>query len=231
MKHHESIVHLRRDPVLRAVIDTVPEPDHTWDRPRPNHFRSLVVAIMNQQISGKAADTILKRFLELFFPPSGAGLSKRTASKKFPKPGDVLAISDEKLRTAGLSGMKVAYIKDIARHVAEGELNFRAMKNWTDEEIIQHLVRVKGIGRWTAEMFLMFSLGRQDVFSYGDLGLRNAMQNLYKLKSNPTPEQAEKIAAAWSPYRTLASRYLWASVDASFKPKKKDASKISKRKK
>ena len=118
-----------------------------------------------------------------------------------------------KMRTAGLSGMKVNFLKDLARHVARGSVDFKKMRRMTDEEVIGYLTRVKGIGRWSAEMFLMFSLGRPDVFSYGDLGLRNAMRNLYGLSKHPTARQAEKISAAWRPYRTLASRYLWASVD------------------
>ena len=117
-----------------------------------------------------------------------------------------------KLRKCGLSGMKVNFIKDLSRKILDGTVDFRAMKKWSDEEVVEHLVQVKGIGRWTAEMFLMFSLGRDDIFSYGDLALRKAMQNLYKLKGNPTPAQAEKISAKWSPHRTLASRYLWASL-------------------
>lgn len=117
------------------------------------------------------------------------------------------------MRKVGLSKMKVSFIKDLAKNIEKGMVDFKKMPGWTDEEIIDHLVQVKGIGRWTAEMFLMFSLAREDIFSYGDLGLRNAMQKLYKLKVPPTPAQAEKISAAWKPYRSLASRYLWASLD------------------
>jgi DNA-3-methyladenine glycosylase II len=160
-----------------------------------------VEAIINQQLSGKAADTIFKRFVALF------------PGKKFPTPKDVLAMPTAKMRKCGLSKMKVSFLKDLSKKILDGTVNFRKMPAWTDEEVIEHLTEVKGIGRWTAEMFLMFSLGREDVFSYGDLGLRNAMQKLYKLKAHPTPKQAEKIVAAWKPYRSLASRYLWANVD------------------
>lgn len=197
----KSIAHLRRDPILRRIMDKLPPPDHTWDRVRRNHFRSLVIAIVNQQLSGKAAATILKRFVALF--PGG----------RFPKPDDVLKMPAPKMRVAGLSKMKVSFLKDLARHVIRGSVDFKKMSRMTDEEVIEHLTRVKGIGRWSAEMFLMFSLGRPDVFSHGDLGLRNAIRDLYGFVKHPTARQAEKISAVWRPYRTLASRYLWASVD------------------
>ncbi len=197
----KQVVHLRRDPALRKIITALPGIDHAWDRKRPNHFRSLVVAIINQQLSGKAAATILKRFVALF------------GGKKFPKPEAVLAMPATKMRKAGLSKMKISFLKDLSRNVLSGEVNFKAMPRMSDGEVVEHLTGVKGIGRWTAEMFLMFSLRREDVFSYGDLGLRNAMQRLYGLKKHPTEKQAEKIASVWRPYRTLASRYLWASVD------------------
>jgi DNA-3-methyladenine glycosylase II len=199
--HKKKTAHLRQDRVLRKVIDAVEELEHSWIvKVRPNHFKSLVRAIVNQQLSGKAADTIFKRFQALF-------------GKKFPKPEEVLKMPTAKLRKVGLSGMKVSFLKDLSRKILDGTVDFRAMKKWSDEEVIKHLVAVKGIGRWTAEMFLMFSLGRDDIFSYGDLALRKAIQKLYKLKKEPTTAQAEKITAAWKPYRTLGSRYLWASFD------------------
>jgi DNA-3-methyladenine glycosylase II len=203
MKHAKPIEHLRRDRVLRKVIDKISLPDHAWhkDPKAHDHFRALVVAIINQQLSGKAANTIQKRF-EALFP-----------RKKFPSVKAVLKMSPAKMRKVGLSKMKVSFIKDLAKKIEDGTVDFKKMPMWTDEEVIEHLVQVKGIGRWTAEMFLMFSLARDDVFSYGDLGLRNAMQKLYKLRKHPSPKQAEKIAAAWKPYRSLASRYLWASLD------------------
>jgi DNA-3-methyladenine glycosylase II len=200
-----KIAHLRRaDPILGAAIrKLILAKNGLEEEPgkRRDHFKSLVVAIVNQQLSGKAADTILKRFIALF------------PEKKFPKPEDVLAMSSAKMRKAGLSKMKVSFIKDLARHVIAKSVDFRKMGRLTDDEVIEHLVRVKGIGRWTAEMFLIFSLAREDVFSYGDLGLRNAIRKLYGLKVHPTPAQAEKISSAWKPYRSLASRYLWASLD------------------
>jgi len=206
--HRKKILHLRRsDPALGAAINKIgiqrflKDPNYFRLPKKTDHFRSLVVSIMNQQISGKAADTILARFKELF------------KGKKFPTPRQVLNMPIAKMRKAGLSRMKASFLKDLARRVIDGTVNFKKMHTWSDEEVIEHLVRVKGIGRWTAEMFLMFSLGREDIFSYGDLGLRNGMQKLYKLKKHPTPAQAEKITSKWKPYRSLASRYLWAIVD------------------
>jgi DNA-3-methyladenine glycosylase II len=192
----------KNDPVLAAVIAKAGKLARAREKdPAPNgHFRELVIAIINQQLSGKAADTIQKRFEALFAP------------KKFPTARDVLAMPAPKMRKAGLSKMKVSFIKDLAKKVLDGTIDFKKMPQWTDEEVIEHLVRVKGIGRWTAEMFLMFSLGRDDVFSYGDLGLKNAIKKLYKLRAHPSPRQAEKISSAWKPYRTLASRYLWKSL-------------------
>lgn len=215
MTHQKKILHLRKsDPVLAAIKRTV-RIIHEWDSDkRPNHFKALVVAIINQQLSGKAAATIQKRFEALFVAAAAVKNSaKKSLRKKFPTPEDVLKMPVAKLRKVGLSGMKVSFIKDLARKILDGTVNFRAMKKMSDEEVIEHLVQVKGIGRWTAEMFLMFSLGRDDIFSYGDLGLRNAMKRLYRLRAHPTPAQAEKITAAWKPYRSLASRYLWASLE------------------
>ena len=255
MDHQKQLAHLRRDPVMKALIKRLPAVSHDWyGAPRRDHFRALVVAIVNQQLSGKAAATILARFIALFpRTPSGnksrslpadfgseasgpsrnsskysfvgpdASRSKSTRnsvapisgrdSKKFPQPEDVLKMSVPKMRKAGLSKMKVSFLKDLSRHVIAGTVDFKKMKKMDDAEVIDHLICVKGIGRWTAEMFLMFSLRREDIFSYGDLGLRNAMRTQYGLRKHPTEQEAAKISAAWVPYRTLASLYLWASVD------------------
>jgi DNA-3-methyladenine glycosylase II len=221
MRQEKDIVaqmkHLNKsDPILAAVIKKIAQLEHAWN-PRgarhPNHFKALIVSIINQQLSGKAADTIQKRFETLFTAQAATGKGKSHTRKKFPTPEDILKMPTAKLRKVGLSGMKVSFMKDLSKKVLDGTVDFRAMKKWSDEEVIEHLVQVKGIGRWTAEMFLMFSLGRDDIFSYGDLALRKAMQRLYKLRANPTPAQAEKISAAWSPYRTLASKYLWKSLE------------------
>jgi DNA-3-methyladenine glycosylase II len=199
--HKHKLAHLSKsDPVLRKVIKKIKLRNRAR---RDDYFESLVVAIVNQQLSGKAAATILKRFVALF---PGRG-------KKFPTPKQVLKMPVPKMRKAGLSKMKVSFLKDLSKKFLDGTVDVKKIDTWSDEEVIEHLTAVKGIGRWTAEMFLMFSLARDDVFSYGDLGLRNAIQRLYGLRKNPSPAQAEKISSKWKPYRTLASLYLWASVD------------------
>ncbi|RJQ13773.1 DNA-3-methyladenine glycosylase 2 family protein [Candidatus Parcubacteria bacterium] len=171
-------------------------------KPYRNFFQFLVAAIINQQLSSKAAATIVKRF-EALFP-----------GKKFPTPKTVLKMPTRKLRSCGMSGSKVEFIKDVARHFDKGFINVKKLRHWSDEEVVEHLVRIHGVGRWTAEMFLMFALSRPDVFSPGDLGLRRAIQRLYKMKKEPAPKQLKEISEKWKPYRTLASLYLWHSVDA-----------------
>ena len=190
----------KSDPILAAAIDGTKLRALSK---RKDHFRSLVEAIVNQQLSGRAADTILERFVALF------------PRKEFPSPDDVVKMPTAKMRKAGLSKMKVNFLKDLAKKVLDGTVNLKEIGLWSDEEVIEHLTRVKGIGPWTAEMFLMFSLGREDIFSYGDLGLKNAIKKIYKLKKHPTVAQAKRIADRWRPYRSLGSRYLWATLDKS----------------
>jgi DNA-3-methyladenine glycosylase II len=170
-------------------------------RPHTNYFQSLAEAIISQQLSDKAATTIINRFKALF---PGAD---------FPSPKQVLRKSDSDLRSVGVSGAKASYIKNLARAMEDKTVHFTDVAKATDEEIIEMLVKVKGIGRWTAEMFLIFSLGRPDVFSFGDLGLRNAVKKLYSLRKDPLPKQLQKISSRWQPYRTCASLYLWASLN------------------
>jgi DNA-3-methyladenine glycosylase II len=191
------------DPILGAVIERI---ELTAPRKKSgNHFRTLVESIVSQQLSVKASDTIFARFLKLF--------AEKTSRNSFPTPEKVLKTSDFKLRSVGLSAGKVKYIKDLAAKIHKKEVALRKLSKMSDEEVIEHLVQVKGIGRWTGEMFLMFSLQRPDVFSHGDLGLRNAIKKLYGRKKPLTEKQVVKIVAKWSPHRTLASRYLWKSLD------------------
>ena len=190
--------HLRKDRKLAKVIDKVGEFNLSLTK---NPYESLVEAIITQQLSGKAADSISTRF--------------RTIYGRFPKPADVMETSDAKLRKAGLSYMKVSYIKDLSKKVESKEIRLSYMKNLTDEEIIIQLTQVKGIGRWTAEMFLIFSLGRLDVLPVGDLGLKKGIQRLYSLEELPEKEQMERIAERWKPYRSVATWYLWRSLDES----------------
>ncbi len=198
MDHHkQALLHLSKaDPIMAAVIKRAKVMPL---RTRRNHFESLVVSIINQQLSGKAAATIEKRFRDLFMG-------------RFPKPTEVLKVSDKKLRTAGLSFQKISYIKNLARSVEKGNVEFKKFSQMEDEEIISQLITIKGIGRWTAEMFLMFSLARPNVFSAGDLGLRNGLKKLYKIDAKRHHRKLEKLLDAWHPYKTVASRHLWASL-------------------
>ena len=191
--------HLARvDPILGALIKQI---DLRPLKLQKNYFQALVGAIANQQLSGKAAQTILNRVLALF------------QSRKFPTPQEYLKMSDLKLRSAGLSNPKVAYTKNVARFFVERGKEIKLIHKLTDEEVIKLLTEIKGIGTWTAEMFLMFSLGREDIFSYGDLGLRKGLQKVYNFKKEPTFKQMKKIVEAWKPYRTHGARYMWASLE------------------
>ncbi|MEZ4180364.1 MAG: DNA-3-methyladenine glycosylase [Candidatus Doudnabacteria bacterium] len=195
----KAIKHIKKaDPILGKVIIQLGELEMR-KRPR-GRFEALVKAIVSQQLSTKAAATIFERFRKLY-PGS------------FPKPEDILKTRDAKLRSAGLSYQKISYIKDLADHVLTKKLHLQKLSKMSDQEIIDELVAVKGIGQWTAEMFLMFSLERPDVFSVGDLGLRNAMIKIYNLPKGISYNQLLEIAKKWSPYRTIASRYLWQSLD------------------
>ncbi|MDP3940849.1 MAG: DNA-3-methyladenine glycosylase 2 family protein [bacterium] len=165
-----------------------------------NYFMDLVESIVSQQLSVKAADTIWKRFVALL-------------PNHEVDPTLVLDLPDGKIREAGISWQKISYIKDLAKKTIESGILFEQFGIMTDEEIIEELVKVKGIGRWTAEMFLMFSMERQDVFSYGDLGLRRAMEKVYNLRKEPSEKTALRISNKWKPYRTIGSRYLWKSLE------------------
>jgi len=191
--------HLRKsDAVLAAAMKKIVLRPR---QPEKDRFRALVRAILGQQISTKAADSITARFQALF--PGAA----------FPSASQVLKMPDKKLRAAGLSRAKASYVKDLARAVASNALDLAALDRLEDAQVMAELMKIKGIGQWTAEMFLMFSLGRPDVFSAGDLGLQNAVKRLYRLRSHPDKKKMQRLAAAWKPYRTLAARYLWASLN------------------
>lgn len=184
---------------LRVELNEIVKPE---DLPagKAGPFVDLVESIISQQLSGKAADTIFGRFKKLF--PGG----KITPAK-------LLKIPDEKIRAAGISYSKIRYIKGIAHEIKNKKLNLKNLEDLTDEEVINELVKLKGVGTWTAEMFLMFTLARPDVFSPGDLGLQNAIIKHYKLKNKPKKEELLKISAKWSPHRTVASRILWRSLE------------------
>jgi DNA-3-methyladenine glycosylase II len=188
------------DARLGAIIARV-GPCHlsmTW---RSHYFRALVEAIIFQQLSGKAAGTILRRFRTLF------------PSHRFPTPEQVLAAPVAKMRGVGLSKQKISYIRDLAERVHNDSFPLQRVSRMDDEEVIAHLTQVKGIGRWTSEMFLIFCLGRPDVLSTGDLGIRKAVQRAYGYKTLPAMSTVGRHGLRWRPYRSVASWYLWASVD------------------
>jgi DNA-3-methyladenine glycosylase II len=190
---------LRRDPVLAALIRRQ-GPCGLAAARRADHFSALVRAITFQQLSTKAASTIYNRMAALM--PDGT-----------PTPEGFAALSDDRLRGAGMSRQKIAYLRDLCEKVASKKIDLDALDALSDEEVVAALVTVKGIGRWSAEMFLIFRLLRPDVLPVGDLGIVTAMQKAYKLRKRPTPERMRKIAEAWRPYRSIASWYLWRSLD------------------
>jgi DNA-3-methyladenine glycosylase II len=187
----------KHDPVLFSYFDKIELDLH---KPPADLFAELCDTIINQQLSGKAAATIFSRFKKLF--PKG----KITAQ-------GLLKLKDDKIRSCGTSNAKVKSLKDLAQKVVSGELKLNKLKNLSDEKVAKELIKVKGIGPWSAEMFLMFGLGREDVFSYGDLGLRNAIKKMYGFKKDPSQKQIEKIVSKWKPFRTHASRILWRSLE------------------
>ncbi|MFZ2642199.1 MAG: DNA-3-methyladenine glycosylase [Verrucomicrobiia bacterium] len=200
--HRKARRHLRAvDPIIGRVIDAVGEDARLRVRDEPP-FESLVRAVVNQQLSGKAAATILGRFKALY--PASA----------FPSPEKVLRTHANRLRSAGLSRPKAAYIKDIARQVTLGVVPTLAeCDGLEDAEIVSRLTQIKGIGRWTAEMFLMFNLGRPDVLPVHDLGVRKGFQIAFKKRNLPEPEHMDRHGELWKPYRSTAALYLWRMVD------------------
>jgi DNA-3-methyladenine glycosylase II len=170
--------------------------------PHTNHYQELVESIISQQLSVKAATTITKRFVDLF-------------GGEFPTPDDILAKDFDELRSVGLSGQKASYIRDLAGHVKSGQLTFDDLDSMTNQEIITMLIAVKGIGEWTAHMFLIFSMGRLDVLAYGDLGVRNAAKALYELETMPDKETLVNLSNrnGWQGYESIACWYLWKSLD------------------
>jgi len=212
-----AVGHLKKsDPVMRAIIERIGPCRMQFG---PPEFHNLAEAIVYQQLNGKAAETIFKRFAAL----AGEPLT----------PAGILKLSDEQMRGAGLSKQKLSYLKDLSSKTAAGLLNFARLQDLPDAEVIEHLTQVKGIGVWTAQMFLMFSLKRENILPTGDFGVRMAMFKHYldvqrakagkkatagtkarkrKIKL-PSPEQMEKIAKCWEPYRSVACWYLWKSLD------------------
>ena len=199
--YHRACRHLEaRDPVLGAIIRRQ-GPCGMGRVKRTDSYRALVEAIVWQQLSIKAAAAIYDRLLALF--PVDRGLT----------PLAVGTMRRDRLRKAGLSWAKVDYLKDLSAKVNRGALNLTDLESQTDDDVIEALTSVKGIGRWSADMFLMFRLGRPDVLPVGDLGIVKAMQRAYRMRKPPAPERMLKIARPWRPYRSVASWYLWASTE------------------
>lgn len=193
----KAVIHLKKsDPILRAIIDRIGPCRMEFGLPE---FHSLAEAIVYQQLNGKAAVTIFKRFAAL----AGEPLT----------PEGILKLTDAQLRSAGLSKQKSSYLKDMAQRAARGDLDFTRLPEMSDDEVIKHLTQVKGVGVWTAHMFLMFTLRRANVLPTGDFGIRMAIKKHYRKRQLPKPEQMEKIAKCWEPYRSVACWYLWRSLD------------------
>jgi DNA-3-methyladenine glycosylase II len=193
----KAVNHLKKaDPVLRAIIERVGPCRMEFG---PAEFSSVAEAIVYQQLNGKAAVTIFKRFAALAGEPI--------------TPEGILKLTDAQLRSVGLSKQKSAYLKDLAAKTASGLLDFSRLPELSDEEVIKHLTQVKGIGVWTAHMFLMFSLRRPNVLPTGDYGVQVAVKKHYKKRKLPKPKDMEKIARAWEPYRSVACWYMWRSLD------------------
>jgi DNA-3-methyladenine glycosylase II len=186
----------KSDPILRAIIERVGPCRMEFGEPV---FHSLAETIVYQQLNGKAAVTIFKRFAALAGEPLTAeGIAKLTA---------------EQMRSVGLSKQKSSYLRDMAERAIRGELSFTRLPKMTDEEVIKHLTQVKGVGVWTAHMFLIFTLKRQNILPTGDFGIRMAIRKHYHKRKLPNPVQMEKIARPWEPYRSIACWYLWRSLD------------------
>ncbi len=197
MQKH-AIHHIKNvDPVLGKIINIIPEPEWHFSK---NYLVELVESIVSQQLSVKAADTIFGRLKAL---TSDEELTAET----------IIRMDSQKMRDAGLSWSKVSYVKNIAEYALISGKVFEKFPLMNDEEIITELTKIKGVGRWTAEMFLLFTMGRPDIFSYGDLGLKRAIQKLYNFSSEPTKSDIDTIAGKWKPYRSIASRYLWKSLE------------------
>jgi DNA-3-methyladenine glycosylase II len=197
------VKHLSKDKHLKkAILKT----GRVELKKRKNIFIYLVKSITSQQLSTRVAEVIYKRFIDLF-----GGIE--------PTPDQVLELKHEQLRAIGLSNSKVTYVQNVARFAIERGLDAKKLNKMENEELIEYLTEIKGVGRWTAEMIMMFALGREDVFAVDDLGIQMAMKNLFELKINDTKRLKKKMVAiseSWSPYRTYACMYLWRWKDGKY---------------
>jgi DNA-3-methyladenine glycosylase II len=196
----DAVAHLRKDAALVPLLDRF-----SYDERRPpfsDPFAALFRAILYQQLAGAAAATIERRLLAVY---GNDGV--------VPPPERLLATTDEAFRAAGVSRQKTSYLRDLAAHAVDGRLDLSDLDALSDDEIIARLTAVKGVGVWTAHMFLIFQLGRPDVLPIGDLGVRNGMRIVYGLPATPTPAEATEIGAAWAPYRSVGSWYMWRAAE------------------
>jgi 3-methyladenine DNA glycosylase/8-oxoguanine DNA glycosylase len=193
----KAILYLKKsDPVMRAIIERVGAYRIEYGEPT---FHSLAESILYQQLNGKAAVTIFKRFTDQTGDPV--------------TPEGILKLTDAQMRAVGLSKQKTSYLRDLAEKTKAGLLDFRQLEHLSDDEVIEHLTQVKGVGVWTAHMFLMFTLRRPDILPTGDYGVQMAIKKYYRKRKLPKPKDMEKIAKAWVPYRSIACWYLWRSLD------------------
>lgn len=189
---------MKTDPKLSLIIKRIGRCELHAVAPR-DAFEALCMSIASQQLSVKAAATIFGRFCDLF-------------PNRKVNPEVVMTLTDDQIRAVGFSRPKASFIKDLAAHVLDGRLDLKGLKRHPDDEVMRQLVAVKGIGRWTAEIFLMFRLGRMDIFPADDLGLMNAVHRAYGLRKRPDAKKLRKMGEAWSPYRSVAAWYLWQSL-------------------
>jgi DNA-3-methyladenine glycosylase II len=193
----QAIYHLKKsDPVLAAIIDRVGDYGIEFRNP---DFTTLVKSIVYQQLSGRVAAVIFARLVKAAGDPL--------------TPASILKLRPARMRSLGLSTQKTKYIRDLARHTRDGAVVFEELAELSDQEVIDRLTRVKGIGAWTVHMFLIFALRRPDILPTGDLGIRNAIRKAYELKELPLAAEMEELAARWRPYCTVASWYLWRSLE------------------
>lgn len=193
----KAINHLKKDKFLAKVIKEFPEP---LLKQGDDYFNALVRSIIYQQLSGKAAGTIASRFNTLF-------------KDKTPNPKAISKLKDAQFRAVGISGQKMSYLRDLSAKFLDKTIDSSNFHNMADEDIRIHLISVKGIGRWTADMFLMFTLNRLDVLPTGDLGIQKGFQKVFKMKKLPDVVKMEKLAKNWAPFRTIACLYLWKVAD------------------
>jgi len=196
IKHHFQ----KTDPTIYKVIVEMELNPLQQPKRSTGYFRKLCREIIAQQLASKAAHAIIGRFYDLF-------------ERKHVTPDKLLAFSEQKLRNVGMSWAKARYTRDLAQKVKDKEVRLNNLHNLDDKLVVEELIKVKGIGNWTAEMFLIFTLGRENIFSHGDLGLRKALQKLYGFKDKPNEKQINKIVDKWSPYKSYGCLALWKSID------------------